>query len=321
MGMLVNGVWQDEPPDADTSGGRFERPPSQFRHWITADGASGFRAEPGRYHLCVAYVCPWAHRTLIWRTLKGLEGLIGVSITARAMGPQGWHFDTAEGASGEPILGAQYLHQVYTAADPHFTGRVTVPVLWDKQRRTVVSNESSEIIRMFNTAFDGCGANDLDLYPEPLRAEIDALNERIYRCVNNGVYRCGFATSQHAYEDAFDALFETLDFLEARLARQRYLVGDRLTEADWRLFPTLLRFDLAYHGNFKCNARMLHEYPNLWAYTRELYQHPGITGTLDIDHIKRGYYGIARVNPTGIVPRGPDIDFEAPHDRARLGGA
>lgn len=320
MGMLVDGHWQEEDPAPGTDG-RFQRPDSAFRGWITADGSSGFAAEPGRYHLYIAYVCPWAHRTLIWRALKGLHDMIGVSATAMAMGPQGWHFGRAQGSDGDPLLGAGYLHQIYTAADPRYTGRVTVPVLWDRQRETIVSNESADIIRMFNAAFDGCGANALDLYPEPLRAAIDALNARIYETVNNGVYRCGFATRQQAYDEAFDALFDTLDWLEQRLATRRYLTGERLTEADWRLFPTLVRFDMAYYGNFKCNARALREYPNLWHYTRELYQHPGIAGTVDFAHIKGGYYGIGRLNPSGIVPRGPQLDFCAPHDRARLPAA
>ncbi|MEC9340980.1 MAG: glutathione S-transferase family protein [Pseudomonadota bacterium] len=321
MGMLVDGQWRDEGYDTEKSGGRFERSDAVFRQWVTMDGASGFKAEPGRYHLYIAYVCPWAHRTLIWRALKGLEDLISVSVTAVGMGQQGWHFDRSQGSSGDSILGAEYLHQIYTAASPDYTGRVTVPTLWDRERRTIVSNESADIVRMFNTAFNACGANDLDLYPESLRAQIDAVNERVYRTVNNGVYRCGFATSQQAYDEAFDELFASLDWLEQRLAGQRYLVGGQLTEADWRLFPTLMRFDLAYHGNFKCNARMLKDYPNLWAYARELYQYPGIADTVNIDHIKRGYYSIERVNPAGIVPKGPVIDFTASHDRARLPAA
>lgn len=318
MGLLVNGQWQDAWYDTDSTGGRFERGEPGFRDWITADGSSGFKAAPGRYHLYVAYSCPWAHRALIWRSLKGLKDAISVSFVAYAMGDQGWYFDPADGSTGDPILGSACLHQVYTAARPDFTGRVTVPVLWDRQTRTIVNNESSEIIRMLNSAFDGCGASGPDLYPEPLRAEIDAINQVIYDNVNNGVYKCGFATMQHAYEEAFDTLFATLDTLEQHLGEHRYLVGDTLTEADWRLYPTLLRFDLAYHGNFKCNARMLKDYPNLWGYCRELYQHPGIAGTSNIENIKRGYYLIPRINPTGIIPKGPFIDFNAPHDRDRL---
>jgi putative glutathione S-transferase len=321
MGLLVNGRWQDAWYDTDSSGGRFQRSESGFRDWVTADGSSGFRAEPGRYHLYVAYSCPWAHRALIWRSLKGLENAISVSFVAYAMGDQGWYFDPADGSTGDPIMGSEYLHQIYTAARSDCTGRVTVPVLWDKKTGTIVNNESSEIIRMLNSAFDGCGATGPDLYPEPLRTEIDAINQVIYDNVNNGVYKCGFATTQHAYEEAFDTLFATLDALERHLGEHRYLVGDTLTEADWRLYPTLLRFDLAYHGNFKCNARMLKDYPNLWGYCRELYQHPGIAGTSNLENIKRGYYLMRRVNPTGIVPKGPFIDVKAPHDRNRLPAA
>ncbi|MAG98362.1 MAG: glutathione S-transferase family protein [Alphaproteobacteria bacterium] len=315
MGLLIDGKWSDQWYDTESTGGRFERWQSTFRDHVTAEGEGGFPAEAGRYHLYVANICPWAHRTVIWRRLKGLDDMISLSITESPSSAEGWRFGTGPGCIPDTVNGSQHLHQVYTLAQPNFSGRVTVPVLWDKQRRTIVNNESSEIIRMFNSAFDGLGAKDLDLYPEDLRGDIDALNERIYATVNNGVYRCGFATTQQAYEEAFAELFDTLIELEARLGENRYLLGDRLTESDWRLFPTLVRFDIAYYGNFKCNLRRLVEFPNLWAYARELYQWPGIAETVDFDHIKRGYYGIKHVNPTGIVPQGPVIDWSRPHGR------
>ncbi len=318
MGLLVDGIWRDEWYDTAKTGGRFERWESAFRDAVTADGASGFPAEPGRYHLYVALACPWAHRTLIFRRLKGLEKVVSVSVVMPDLGPEGWCFGEAPGATPDEVNGARCLHEIYTRAAPRYSGRVTVPVLWDRRTGTIVNNESSEIIRMFNSAFDGITGNRLDFYPAELRQEIDAINETVYETVNNGVYRCGFATTQEAYEEAFDALFDTLDALEERLDGNRYLLGERLTEADWRLFPTLVRFDVAYYGNFKCNRRALRDYPNLWAYTRELYQMPGIAETVNFDHIKRTYHGIRQVNPTGIVPRGPEIDFDAPHDRARL---
>jgi len=324
MGLLIDGQWHDQWYDTAKSGGRFERWESAFRNWVTADGAAGpsgeggFKAEPDRYRLYVADTCPWAHRTRIYRRLKGLDDAIALTKVATALGSEGWSFANTE---EDPEIGAGHLHEIYTAAAKDFTGRVTVPVLWDRRQQTIVSNESSEIIRMLNSAFDGAGASGPDLYPADLREEIDALNAVIYENVNNGVYRCGFATSQEAYDEAFDALFATLDELEARLARQRYLVGDRPTEADWRLFPTLVRFDVAYYGNFKCNKRRLVEYPNLWAYARELYQMPGIAETLDLAKIKRGYYGIRQVNPTGIVPKGPEVDFTEPHGRDKLRAA
>jgi len=321
MGMLVDGQWTDAWYDTEKTGGRFERWTSAFRDAVTADGSSPFKAEAGRYHLYIAYACPWAHRTLIFRALKGLEDAISVDVVAPAMGGEGWFFTDYPGSTPDTLNGARHLHEVYTKAEPTYSGRVTVPVLWDRREATIVNNESSEIIRMFNTAFDGFARADVDLYPAALRAEIDAINAVVYDTVNNGVYKCGFATSQEAYEEAFDALFQTLDELEARLGRDRYLVGKRITEADWRLFPTLVRFDLAYHGAFKCNKRRLVDYPNLWAYCRELYQMPGIAETVNFDHIKRGYYGIAQVNPTGIVPKGPEIEFTAPHDRERLPAA
>jgi len=308
--------------------GEFVRSESSFRSWVTADGApgptgeGGFPAEPGRYHLYVSYACPWAHRTLIVRALKGLEDGIRVSVVHPVMPPESWTFrDDYPGATGDRVEGFKTLGELYRQVEPGFSGLVTVPVLYDTRRRTIVNNESSEIIRMLNRAFDAWGRGDLDLYPEPLRAEIDAINAEVYEKVNNGVYRAGFATTQAAYEAAFDALFEMLDALEARLARQRYLTGIRPTEADWRLFTTLVRFDAVYYGHFKCNRRRLIDYPSLWAYTRELYQMPGIAGTVHMDHIKTHYYASHRhINPTGIVPKGPELDFNAPHERAHQSG-
>jgi putative glutathione S-transferase len=330
MGLLIDGIWRDQWYDTARSGGRFVRSESQFRNWVTRDGAAGpcgsggFKAESGRYHLYVSFACPWAHRTLIFRALKGLERHISLSAVHWHMAEHGWTFADGDGVIPDPIRHAQYMHQVYTAADAKYSGRVTVPVLWDKARRTIVSNESSEIIRMFNAAFDALPGVDgsLDYYPDRLRAEIDAVNARVYATVNNGVYRAGFATTQEAYDEAARELFDSLDWLEARLARQRYVAGDRITEADWRLFTTLLRFDPVYHGHFKCNLRRLVDYPNLWNYTRELYQVPGVAPTVRLDHIKKHYWGSHRtVNPSGIVPIGPAIDFSAPHNRARLAAA
>ncbi len=332
MGLLIDGVWHDRWYDTKSTGGRFLRRDAQFRNWVTPDGApgpsgeGGFEAEPGRYHLYVSYACPWAHRTLIFRKLKRLEDAIPVSVVHWHMGAEGWEFRDGPGCTPDTANGARTLREIYLKATPDYSGRVTVPVLWDKQRATIVSNESSEIIRMFNTAFDALedsgGDAALDFYPQDLRAEIDAINARIYATVNNGVYRAGFATSQGAYEEAFDALFETLDDLENRLARQRYLLGERLTEADWRLFTTLLRFDAVYVGHFKCNQRRLIDYPNLWGHTRELYQLPGIAETVNLEHIKRHYYGSHKsINPSGIVPKGPEIDFTKPHGRTRLTAA
>ena len=318
MGLLVEGKWQDQWYDTASSGGRFVRQESQFRHWISSDAGSEFQPEPGRYLLYIARVCPWAHRTVLVRAQKGLESVIDVAVTSPAMGEEGWYFGDEPGVIPDPEIAARHVHQIYTAAEPQYTGRVTVPVLWDRQRKTIVNNESADIVRMLNSAFGKLAQNPVDLYPEPLRAEIDALNAKIYDAVNNGVYKCGFATSQAAYDEAFDALFATLDELEARLSRNRYLMGGQLTEADWRLFPTLVRFDVAYYGNFKCNGRHLYEYPNLWGYTRELYQMPGVAETIDFDHIRKGYYHLPQTNPSGIVPRGPIPDFAAPHDRAQL---
>ena len=320
MGKLVDGVWHNVWYDTKKSGGRFQRSDSAFRDWVTADGSSGFKAEPRRYHLYVSLACPWAHRTLIFRKLKRLEQAISVDVVHWHMAENGWEFGNQDGddaATGDRLLGKDFLHQVYTTARPDYTGRVTVPVLWDKQSNTIVSNESAEIIRMLNGAFDEWGDAELDFYPKALRSEIEAVNEPIYHRVNNGVYKAGFATTQSAYDQAFAELFETLDELEGRLGRQRYLAGEVITEADWRLFTTLLRFDPVYHGHFKCNLRRLVDYPNLWDYTRELYQVPGVAKTVNLHHIKQHYYASHRgVNPTGIVPRGPEIDFSAPHGRA-----
>ncbi|KSW22488.1 MULTISPECIES: glutathione S-transferase family protein [Pseudomonas] len=326
MGQLIDGRWQDQWYDTSKDG-RFQRENAQRRNWVTADGQpgpsgeGGFRAEAGRYHLYVSLACPWAHRTLIYRQLKGLAGLIDVSVVSWLMRENGWTFDRSLGSTGDALDGLQFLHQRYTRDDPHYTGRVTVPVLWDKQRKRIVSNESAEIIRMFNSAFDGLTGNDLDLYPTPLQGEIDALNERIYPAVNNGVYRAGFATSQEAYEEAFVTLFEELDCLEKRLGERRYLTGEYLSEADIRLFTTLIRFDAVYHGHFKCNLRRLADYPNLSGWLRELYQLPGVAGTVNFQHIKNHYYGSHRtINPTGIVPLGPQQDFSGPHGREHLPG-
>jgi len=325
MGLLIDGVWQDKWYDTKESGGRFIRTESQFRNWVTADGSAGpsghggFKAEPGRYHLYVSYACPWAHRTLIFRALKQLEDVISVSVVDRFMGAEGWTFLERDGATGDQLFGYDYLHQVYTRADPKYSGRVTVPVLWDKKQNTIVSNESSEIIRMLNSAFDAFSDHALDFYPEALRQEIDAVNALVYPNINNGVYRAGFATTQEAYEEAFTQLFGALDQIEAKLAIQRYLTGDRLTEADWRLFTTLLRFDPVYVGHFKCNRQRIADYPNLSNYTRELYQVPGVAPTVNLLHIKAHYYGSHRtINPTGIIPVGPALDYGAPHDRDRL---
>jgi len=314
MGLLVDGRWQDQWYDTAKSGGRFVRSESAFRNWVTVDGSAGpsgkggFKAEPGRYHLYVSLACPWAHRTLIFRKLKGLEQAISLSVVHWLMAENGWTFAPGEGVVPDPFGGARFLHEVYTRADPQYTGRVTVPVLWDKQGGTIVSNESSEIIRMLNSAFDGLSAKPGDYYPEALRPEIDALNERIYGTVNNGVYKAGFATTQDAYEEAVKPLFETLDWLEERLGSRRYLTGDALTEADWRLFTTLIRFDPVYVGHFKCNIRRIADYPRLSAYLRALYHVEGVAGTVNFAHIKGHYYESHRtINPTGIVPVGPDM--------------
>lgn len=329
MGLLVEGKWVDKWYDTKSTGGRFVRKESAFRNWVTADGSAGptgnagFRAEPGRYHLYVSLACPWAHRTLIFRTLKGLEEMIDVSVVSPLMLEHGWTFrDDFPGVVPDPIYDAEFAHQIYTSADPDYTGRVTVPILWDKKTGTIVSNESAEIIRMFNNAFDKVGAKPGDYYPAPLRREIDTVNQRVYDTVNNGVYKAGFATSQDAYEEAVSILFESLDWLEGRLSRQRYLVGDRITEADWRLFTTLVRFDPVYVGHFKCNIRRIADYPNLFSYVRELFQIPGIADTVNLAHIKSHYYrSHAGINPTGIVPVGPELDLGAPHDRHSIVGS
>jgi putative glutathione S-transferase len=326
MGVFVEGVWHDTWYDTGKSRGRFERQPTRFRNWITADGAAGpsgaggFPAEAGRYHLYVCLACPWAHRTLIFRKLKKLDDVIAVSTVSPFMGAVGWTFNESEGSSGDALFGAKTLGEIYLKADAKYSGRVTVPVLWDKKTETIVSNESSEIIRMFNTAFDALTGDRTDYYPEPLRAEIDRINARVYAEINNGVYRAGFATTQEAYEEAFRALFDALDWVEDILSRQRYLAGDVLTEADWRLFTTLIRFDAVYVGHFKCNRRRIADYPNLSNYLRELYQVPGIAGTVDIGQIKTHYYASHNtINPTGIVPLGPELNFTSPHDRDRFG--
>jgi putative glutathione S-transferase len=328
MGLLVEGKWQDRWYDTSKSGGAFVRSQSQWRDWVTRDGTPaqgrqrGFKAEPGRYHLYVSLACPWAHRTLILRKLKKLEDIISVSVVHHFMGENGWTFRTDDGATGDTLYGLDFLHQIYTMADPAYSGRVTVPVLWDKKEKTIVNNESSEIIRMLNSAFDEWGDAGLDFYPEDLRGEIDAINALIYPAINNGVYRAGFATTQAAYEQAFSELFAALDTVEQRLSGQRYLLGGQITEADWRLFTTLARFDPVYVGHFKCNLRRIADYPNLSNYLRDLYQVPGVAGTVNMHHIKAHYYGSHKtINPTGIVPVGPELDYAAPHDRSRFGTA
>ena len=330
MGLLVDGVWQQD--GARTKDGHFIRPATQFRNWVTPDGSpglsaqgsfagsGGYKAEPGRYHLYVAYSCPWAHRTIIFRKLKGLENVVSLSAVSPDMLKDGWTFNVDEGSTGDAINGKSKLSEIYVLADPRYTGRVSVPVLWDKERKTIVNNESSEIIRMLNSAFDAFTNVHTDYYPPALRAEIDRINDLVYPNINNGVYRAGFATAQAAYELAFRGVFDTLDEIEQTLSRQRYLVGNAITEADWRLFCTLIRFDAVYYSHFKCNWRHIYEYPNLSNYVRDLYQQPGVAETVNLQQIKRHYYGSQRqVNPTGIVPVGPQLDFSAPHDRGRFG--
>jgi putative glutathione S-transferase len=319
MGLLVDGRWKDEWYDTKSTAGRFVRKETSFRNRVTADGSSGFKAEADRYHLYVSLACPWAHRTLILRKLKKLEDIVSLSIVDPLMKEQGWVFSEGPGCIPDTVNGARALHQVYTAARPDYTGRVTVPVLWDKREGTIVNNESSEIIRMFNSEFDAFGDRDLDFYPPDLRSEIDTINARVYDSVNNGVYKCGFATTQEAYEEAFVALFTALDMLEGRLGRQRYLVGPTITEADWRLFTTLVRFDAVYVGHFKCNLRRIADYTNLSNYLRDLYQIPGVAETVNFDHIKGHYYqSHETINPTAIVPVGPELDLLAPHGRETL---
>ena len=319
MGLLVDGIWHDRWYDTEKTGGRFERDRSAFREWVTADGSSGYKAEPGRYHLYVSLACPWAHRTLIMRKLKGLEEVIRVSVVHWHMGANGWEFRAAPGATGDRLFGASYLYEIYTRAKPDYTGRATVPVLWDTERGTIVNNESAEILRMFNSAFDEWAKPAPDYYPPALRRDIDEINAIVYENVNNGVYKCGFATTQAAYEEAFVPLFETLEALERRLGRHRYLLPGGITEADWRLFTTLVRFDPVYFGHFKCNRRRIADYPNLWGYLRDLYQVPDVAETVNLQHIKNHYYGSHKtINPSGIVPLGPEIDYGAPHPRGAL---
>ena len=321
MGTMIDGEWHKE-DNRTESDGRFVRATTSFRDAVTADGSSGFKAEPGRYHLYVSHACPWAHRTMIVRALRGLEDVISVSVVDPYMGEDGWHFSDGPGCIPDSVNGTRFLREVYKLARDDYTGRISVPVLWDRRERTIVNNESAEIIRMLNTAFNGWGDGEPDLYPAALRDEIDAVNEPIYENINNGVYKTGFSRSQAAYEDAFDALFATLDDLEERLGAQRYLAGASITEADWRFFPTLVRFDAVYVGHFKCNKRRIEDYPNLSNYLRELYQYPGVADTVNMAHIKGHYYGShVSVNPSRIVPKGPVLDFTRPHDRDRLPGS
>ncbi|WP_371225522.1 glutathione S-transferase family protein [Roseovarius sp. 2305UL8-3] len=323
MGQLVDGVWTDQWYDTKSTGGAFKRDTARLRNWITPDGTAGpsgeggFPAESGRYHLYVSLACPWAHRTLVFRALKGLEPHIGVSTVHPDMLGEGWEFrDDYPGATGDSLYGLPYARDIYVKADPSISGRVTVPILWDKTRETIVSNESSEIIRMLNSAFDGLTGNRDDYWPEAMRDEIEEVNSRIYDTVNNGVYKAGFATTQTAYDAAIDPLFDSLDWLEERLSTRRYLIGDRITEADWRLFTTLIRFDLVYHLHFKCNRARIIDYPNLWGYLRELYQWPGVAETVNFDHIVRHYhYSHETINPHRIIPTNPILDFNAPHGR------
>ncbi len=324
MGLLIDGQWHDQWYDTKSTGGRFERSAAQFRNWVTADGRpgpdgeGGFAAEAGRYHLYVSLACPWAHRTLIFRQLKGLASMIDVSVVNPLMFERGWPLnDDFPGATGDRLYGLEHLYQLYQKANPDYSGRVTVPVLWDRARETIVSNESADIIRMFNAAFDGIGATPGDYYPEALREKIDALNAPIYDEINNGVYKAGFATTQAAYEEAVTALFARLDTLDALLGQQRWLAGDTLTEADWRLFTTLVRFDAVYVGHFKCNRQRIADYPHLSGYLRDLYQQPGIADTCNFTHIKQHYYrSHPSVNPTRIVPIGPALHLDQAHDRA-----
>lgn len=323
MGLLIDGEWRDKWYDTESTGGKFERSTSKFRNWVTADGSagpsgkSGFQAQSGRYHLYVSYACPWAHRALIFRALKDLTDHISVSVVHPDMMEDGWTFATDfGGATGDTLFGSNFLRDIYIKADPNFTGRVTVPVLWDKAQNTIVSNESAEIIRMFNSAFNEITGNTDDYWPTDLREQIADINERVYETVNNGVYKAGFATSQDAYDDAVHPLFDSLAWLESILENNRFLAGNKLTEADWRLFTTLARFDLVYHTHFKCNHKRLTDYPNLWAYTRQLYQHADIAETVHFDHIVRHYhFSQTTVNPHQIIPINPTVDFTAPHGR------
>lgn len=325
MGMLVDGIWHDVWYDTKETKGHFERAAARFRNWVTADGSAGpsgeggFKAETGRYHLYVSLACPWAHRTLIFRKLKKLEDQITVSIVDPLMLSKGWEFKNQIGGTVDHLFGSETLWQVYVRADPRYSGRVTVPVLWDKQRNTIVSNESAEIIRMFNSAFDGLTGSKDDFYPEQLRSEIDSLNDRIYGAVNNGVYKAGFATTQEAYAENVTILFDVLDKLDERLATRRYLTGGRITEADWRLFTTLVRFDPVYVGHFKCNIRRIGDYKNLQGYLQDLYQVAGVAETVNLRHIKEHYYrSHTMINPTGVVPAGPELDLDTAHEREKL---
>lgn len=331
MGLLVEGKWHDKWYDTEKSGGAFEREDAQLRNWVTKDGEagpsgkSGFKAESGRYHLYVSLACPWAHRTLIFRQLKDLAPHIGVSVVATDMLENGWTFDIDQGSSGDPLYHSEFLHQIYTKNKSDYSGRVTVPILWDKQQETIVSNESAEIIRMFNSAFNELTSNDHNYYPDHLKDPINSVNERVYHTVNNGVYKAGFATQKDKYAKAYHELFDTLDWLDQRLSEQRFLVLDEaqdksvLTEADWRLFTTLVRFDAVYFGHFKCNQQRIEDYPNLSGYLRDLYQQNGISETVNIDHIQRHYYySHDNINPTRIVPLGPKLTLSAKHTRADL---
>jgi len=316
MGLLVDGEWHDQWYDTDKTGGRFIRSDSQYRNWITPDGSSGptdeggFKAEPNRYHLYISYACPWASRAMIMRSLKGLEDIISVSVVNPLMAEHGWTFDPAPGVVKDPVMDADYLHQIYTKNDPDYSGRVTVPVLWDLKQDKIVNNESADIIRMFNSAFEGLGSSDYDYAPDEFLEAIDEVNAEIYETVNNGVYKTGFATEQDVYEEEVTKLFDELDKIDDHLETNEFLVGDQVTEADWRLFTTLVRFDSVYYGHFKCNIRRLVDYDNLWRYTRELYNWPGVKKTVDFDHIKEHYYrSHETINPNGIVPKGPEIDW------------
>jgi len=318
MGLLVDGLWQDKWYDTKSNNGQYIRKESQFRNWVTKDGLSGFKAEKNRYHLYVSLACPWAHRTLIFRQLKSLESIISVSTVDYIMLENGWEFSAGDSALKDHLFGSEFLHQLYTRSKRDYSGRVTVPVLWDKKRQQIVNNESSDIIRMFNSAFDDIGASEGDYYPEELRQEIDTLNARIYSEINNGVYKAGFATSQSVYSENVNTLFESLDWLEELLSSKRYLTGATITEADWRLFTTLVRFDPVYVGHFKCNIKRIADYPNLNSYVKDLYQQPGIAETVNMQHIKGHYYqSHLMINPTGVVPVGPELEYHLPHQRKR----
>lgn len=320
MGLLVDGKWQDKWYDTSKNGGKFERQASKFRDNVSNDEDAKYPVESGRYHLYVSLACPWAHRALIFRKLKGLEEHIDVSVVHPEMLDNGWEFKEYPGSTGDKLYGFDYAHQIYTKAKPEITTRVTVPILWDKQTETIVNNESAEIIRIFNSGFNALTSNDDDYYPKAFRQEIDDINEMVYHDINNGVYKAGFATTQKAYEEAVNALFHALDIVEERLSKQRYLVGSNITEADWRLFTTLIRFDAVYHGHFKCNKKQIADYPNIYGYMKELYQVPGVAETVNFDHIKRHYYfSHTMINPTQIIPVGPEQDLMSAHGRENIG--